>query len=249
MHNNPKSMRFTLIELLVVIAIIAILAGILMPALSSARERGRVAGCVSNLKSIVLAAGSYSNDHNDMIMPMTMNIKKWNGNGTNPTYWFGIGLVRLKYLSAPNSYFVTDSPATVAGVLRCPAEARSTIGDNTGWNTWKGNHYGIANYMGRWVYGVDMERYFSKNSELRMTSKIAFFADKGIDNSNTFGQEKADIDASSERHHGKMNFAYMDMHVESRDRATIPDKSVDHWQYHPFWGRRDCMSYWHKYTL
>ena len=65
-----KRRGFTLIELLVVIAIIAILAAILFPVFSRAREQARKAACVSNLKNIGMAMQMYAQDWDEKWVPM-----------------------------------------------------------------------------------------------------------------------------------------------------------------------------------
>lgn len=67
--KRVKPMGFTLIELLVVIAIIAILAAILLPALNSARERGRAASCVSNQKTCGTQLAMYADSYDGWVTP------------------------------------------------------------------------------------------------------------------------------------------------------------------------------------
>ncbi|HEV2453349.1 MAG TPA: prepilin-type N-terminal cleavage/methylation domain-containing protein [Verrucomicrobiae bacterium] len=113
---------FTLIELLVVIAIIAILAGILLPVLASAKQRALEIQCVSNKKQIQMAWYMYTQDNNDHLV---LNVP---GGGTTPgTGWvngyldWSINPVNTNVFEL-TSGLLGDYTAKTIGCYACPAD-------------------------------------------------------------------------------------------------------------------------------
>ena len=122
--------KFTLIELLVVIAIIGILASMLLPALSQAREVAKGAVCSNNLKQMGLAASGYTVD-NDYYLP-AVNNTQWGsalGGGYLVPITTYLGYSRPS--SVPDDYRYTEWVSGRGSVFLCPS-AKSWDGFNPG---------------------------------------------------------------------------------------------------------------------
>lgn len=120
-NSARENRRFTLIELLLVVAIIAVLAGMLMPALSAARRRALDISCTSNLKQVGLHFNAYALDYKDIIVP------NWAQNRNDPIknplgirHW-ATHLIRAGYVKRHPDHPEEDYLAEYQA-LACPAQ-------------------------------------------------------------------------------------------------------------------------------
>jgi len=242
-HKVKSRNSFTLIELLVVIAIIAILAGMLLPALNMAREKAREISCASNLKQIGTATLMYVLDSNDNLFP-GKGRNSSTGDTMNWFYGWAVHGYLVPYLpqvkKSPRggvSSIVSRNNQYERGALACPAVASANLPPSAGWTTL--STYGYNDVIGDYSdYDTSPAGHLAqagrKISKFKKVTRTVLFADQEapiarlypgdhVPGSNSYTYGPRFRHGGGGDNDGKGNFLFADGHVKGLSFNEVPN--------------------------
>ncbi len=215
----PSAHGFTLIELLVVVAIIAVLVAILLPALSSARERAKRVVCMSNLRQIGMSERYYMDENNGYVTPATFDYRLHLGYVT----WIGalVATQQMDYDSDGYNIFLCPSQILPFG-LDC--------------------HYAINRELAGLLSLNGIRYQVGKLSNAQYPDQIIVVGDCDRDRSTGVvhllyawnwgrwsGNQELFYYRHSERHDGGANYLFGDLHVGYTKDWQLLDRREHFW--------------------
>lgn len=216
---------FTLIELLVVIAIIAILATILIPSISAAKELARTVACKSNLRNMTLGIRMYSQE-NESWLPTA---EPPNREFPDQRHWF----MNKDLLDNMNATLL-ETPKGGTPII-CPSHQKPFQ-----WRDGTLIPYGLSYGMnGTWGLGGRPDHLYQRRmDEFEQECKVMVFSDAcGIDTAPGIVLYKSCPKANFDfRHRDKVNLSFLDGHIGNKLFEQIPFGMQN--RFEPFWSTR-----------
>ena len=233
-----KNNSFTLIELLVVIAIIAILAAILMPALSSARERAKTSSCANNLKNLAFAMQQYADNNNGKAKAFTTSdsdstSKNSSNRFVGPAWKAIYPMTLLPYIGG--AYYVDSTEAALHDAAKqaiCPSGRRDDK-VNTFLTSNDGNSpnasYSFNTYVTSYdsMLGATGKNRFSVFAKVWNPSTRCLVADVTLYN-NELSDTCGTNNTSGSRYYGLYRFDYMALRHNGGSNAAFCDGHVEY---------------------